>query len=506
MMRAGIISIALFSVLLMNVLRSYGQCTGINMNGSYIGSPKYNSFDTYEDIQTGESFTDFITLQFGVPNKTNCPGWILKVRALTNFSNGTYTIDAQYVSLRFNRVTNGSPSAAAMGVSTNAIPLSTSNVTLINSNAAFMAPPSFSVAHKYDMLVQGGSHLLVGSGTYTATLVFSLYNSSNVLVSTKNLDASFTVFYSNTCTGIVLNSFTNNAYSFTSYAQQMAGATVTDAATLQYNTNGATCRGWTLKVRASGNFVNGANAVSPQYFSLRFNRVNSGSPSAANIGVTNTPVPLSTTDAVIINPSNASFNGGTEHKFDMVIQGGNHLLVPNGTYTSGLVFTLYNQANQLISTTNCNVTFQVNSASNSYTILLQNSADQINMDISTPAAIISGVSVSKAQGLKVTGYSAYQVIVKTSNANLVSSTTTNTVPVAAINLEVTKYTITNPGITCFTRALSVTDQYFITNPLSDHTQQIVEYNLRYFSAPGDSRFLGPSGTFTTNVLFVAIPM
>jgi hypothetical protein len=208
----------------------------------------------------------------------------------------------------------------------------------------------------------------------------------------------------------------------------------------------------------------------------------------------------------MINPSNASFNGGTEHKFDMLIQGGNHLILPNGTYTSSLVFSLYNQANQLISTSNCNITFQVNSTTNSYTLLLQNSANQIDMNLSTPAAIISGVSVSKAQGLKVTGYSAYQVIVKTSNANLVSSTTTNTISVAAISLEVTKYTTTNPGITCFTRALSVTDQYFVTNPLSHYTQQVVEYNLRYFTAPGDSRFSGSSGTFTTNVLFVAIPM
>jgi hypothetical protein len=505
-MKAGIISLVLFSMFHMNVVRSYAQCTGINLNGSYIGSPVYNSFDTYEEVLNGESFTDFITLQFGVPYNSNCAGWVLKVRALTDFSNGMVTIGAQHVSLRFNRVTAGAPSAAAMGVSTNAIPLSTSNVILINSNAAFIAPPSYNVVHKYDMLVQGGSHLLTGSGTYTATLVFSLYNSSNVLVSTKNLQASFTVFYSNSCTGVVLNCYTSNAYSFTSYAKQMAGATVTDAATLQYNTNGATCRGWILKVRASGNFVNGANAVSPQYFSLRFNRVNSGTPSANNIGVTNAPVPLSTTDAVMINPSNASFNGGTEHKFDMLIQGGNHLILPNGTYTSSLVFTLYNQANQLISTSNCNVTFQVNSTTNSYTLLLQNSANQVDMNLSTPAAITTGVSVSKTQGLKVTGYSAYQVIVKTSNANLVSSTTANTIPVAAISLEVTKYTTTNPGIICFTKALSVTDQYFVTNPLSHHTQQVVEYNLRYFTNPGDSRFSGSSGTFTTNVLFVAIPM
>ncbi|TKC08637.1 hypothetical protein [Pedobacter frigoris] len=488
------------------VTRSYAQCTGINMDGAYIGSPIYNSFDTYEDIQAGESFIDFITLQFGIPYNSNCPGWKLKVRALTNFTNGSATIDAQYVSLRFNRVTTGSPSAAAMGVSTAAIPLSTSDVTLINSNAPFMAPPDYNAVHKYDMLVQGGNHLMVGSGTYSATLVFSLYNSSNVLVSTKNLTASFTVFYSNSCTGVGLSSYFSNAYSFTTYAQQMAGATMTDAATIQYNPNGATCRGWSLKVRASGNFVNGGNSVAPQYVSIRFNRVNSGSPTAGAIGATNTLVPLSTSDANVINPSNASFNGGTEHKFDLVIQGGNHLVLPNGTYTTNLIFSLYNQANQLISTTTVAVNFQINSTTNSYTLVLQNSANQVDMNLTTPAAIAAGVSVVKSLGLKVTGYSAYQVVVKTSGANLVSGTSSNTIPVAAINLEVTKATTTSGGITCYTRPLSIVDQYFVTNPLSDYTQQVVEFNLRYFTTPGDSRFSGSSGTFTTNVLFVAIPM
>lgn len=491
---------------LLGVGWSYGQCIGIQMDGSYIGSPVYNSFDTFEDVQSGESFIDFITLQFGVPYNSNCPGWKLRVRALTNFTNGAATISAQYVSLKFNRVTTGAPSAAAMGVSTVAVPLSTSEVTLINSNAAFIAPPDYNVVHKYDMLVAGGSHLLAGSGTYSAVLQFSLYNSGNVLVSTKNLTASFTVFYSNSCTGVVLSSYSSNAYSFANYGQQMAGATIADAATLQYNTNGATCRGWTLKVRTSGNFVNGANSVSAQYFSLRFNRVNSGSPTASAIGLNNAAVPLSTADANIITTSNASFNGGTEHKFDLLIQGGNHLILPNGTYTTNLVFSLYNQSNQLISTATTAVNFQVNSTTNSYTIVLQNSANQVDMNLSTPAAIATGVSVLKLLGLKVTGYSAYQVVVKTTSANLVSASSSNTIPVAAISLEVTKASLTSGGINCYSRALSASDQFFVTNPLSDYTQQIVEYNLRYFTAPGDSRFSGSSGTFTTTVLFVAIPM
>lgn len=483
-----------------------GQCSGLQFDNSYISTPIWNSFDTYEDIQSGESFIDFLTFQFSIPHNCTLPGWKLKVKALTNFTNGSTSIGAQYVALRFNRVTSGAPSAAAMGVSSNAVLLSTSEVTLINSNAAFVAPPDYSVAYKYDMLVLGGNHLLVGTGTYSAVLNFTLYNSSNQVVATKNLTASFNVVYSNSCTGIVLNSYTSNQYAFATYAQQMAGTTVTDAATIQYNTNGATCRGWTLKVRAAGNFINGGNAVPPQYFSLRFNRTNVGSPSGGAIGVSNNSVALSTSDVTLINQSAASFNGGTEQKFDMLIQGGNHLIVPNGTYTTSLTFSLYNQANQLISTTVASVSFQVNSTANSFTLVLQNSANQVDMLFGNISSYLNGVSVTKARGLKITGYGAYQVIVKTTGPSLVSSTSSNTIPVEAINLQTTKYTTTANGINCFNRSLSAVDQYIITNPLSDYTQQIVEYDLRYYTAPGDKRFSLPAGVFTTNILFVAIPM
>lgn len=490
----------------MEAVNVQAQCSGINLDNSYIGSPVYNSFDTYEKVQAGESFIDFITLQFAIPYGSNCPGFKLKVKALGNFSNGINSVAPDFVSLRFNRVTTGSPSAAAMGVSNSSIALSTSDVTLINSNAAFVAPPDYNVVHKYDMLVQGGNQLLVGSGTYSGTLTFSLYNAANQLVTTKNLTASFTVAYSNSCTGVVLNSYSSNQYAFSNYAQQMSGATVADAATLQYNTNGASCRGWTLKVRATGNFINGANTVSPQYFALRFNRVSTGGPSASSIGVNNNPVTLNTTDLALISSSAASFNGNTEQKFDLLIQGGNQLLLPNGTYTTNLIFSLYNQVNQLIASTTTAISFQVNSTVNSYSLVLQNGAAQVDLAFVNPADFVNGISITKARGLKITGYTAYQVIVKTSSANLVTTSSSNTIPVSAINLETTKYTSTAAGISCFNRSLSVSDQYIINNPLSDYTQQSVEYNLRYYTNPGDGRFSSQSGIFTTNILFVATPL
>lgn len=479
-----------------------GQCNGISMNGG-IGGAVWNSFDTYADILAGETFNEFITIQYNLSAPVNCIGWKLRVKALSNFTNGTTTIAPQYVSLRFNRVDAGALSAADMGVTNAIVPLSTSDVTLINSNSPFLTPPVYYAAHKFDMLVQGGNHLLIGSGTYTATLRFTLYNSSDVAVSTKDLQASFNVVYSNSCTGAALSYYQSAQNTFTTYAQQMSGATVTDAVNLQYATNGATCRGWTLKVRAAGNFINGANTVSPNFFSLRFNRVVSGSPSAANIGVSNaTLVPISTSDATLINSSGDSFNGNTAHRFDMIIQGGNHLLVPNGTYTTNLIFSLYNQANQLVSTTTNTIVFQINSSISSFTVVLQNSANQVDM-VFTPALYTTGISIQKLRGLKVTGYNGHQILVKTSTANLISGA--NTIPVSVVSLETTKYTSTSTGIICYTRNLSATDQIIVSNPLTNHTQQVVEYDLRYYTQPGDTRLSSQTGTFTTNVIFVAIP-
>ena len=215
---------------------------------------------------------------------------------------------------------------------------------------------------------------------------------------------------------------------------------------------------------------------------------------------------INNTDVTLINLSNAPFTAytSTEHKFDMLIQGGNHLLVPNGTYTGNLIFTLYNQNNELVSMSTVPVSFAVNSTSNSYTLELQNSANEVDLVFNTLESYTNGVSVAKSRGLKVTGYNPYQVLIKTSGLNLVGADS-NTIPVAAVSVETTKYTSTSGGILTFTRELSTADQIIITNPLTDYTQQVVEYNLRYFTAPNDSRLSAKSGVFSTTVLFVFIP-
>jgi hypothetical protein len=463
-------------------------------------------FNTAAQISSGLTVSDYITVQYGgfVNGVTYASGWTLRVRANGNFSNGSTSIAAQYVSISFSSAPSGPTGVAGRGYQT----LSTSTAKqLITTTSAIQTPPMYFFEHKLNMRVTGGSHLTVGTGTYSGTLTLTLVDKNGITVATNNnVLASFVVNYNNSCSGATIATYASNQPTFTSYAQQMAGTTVTDALTVQYTPNAATCAGWSLKVRAAGNFVSGSNSVAPQYFSFRFNRVSNGLPSASDIGVTNNPVVLSNTDVSLISQSNGSFtaNTGTEHKFDMIIQGGNHLLLPNGTYSGSLIVTLYNQSNQVVSSSTVTVSFAVNSTSNSYTVVFQNSADNIVMTFNTASDYTNGVSVTKTKGLKITGYNPYQVVIKTSAANLVSASS-NTIPVSAVSLQATQSTSTTGGILVYSRALSTSDQILISNPMVDYTQQVVEYTLRYYTQAGDNRLSQPGGSYNTSVLFVVMP-
>jgi hypothetical protein len=441
-------------------------------------------------------------LQYSI-NSTSQSGWTVKIQANSDFSNGTATIAASFVSLTYASSVGGPTGTSSRGYQSLS---TTTEKSMINSTRNITNSHNF-FQQRFNMRVAGGNHLNVGSGTYSTTLTATLYDKNgNVMASSNNIAVSFVVNYSSTCQGATINTYSSTQGTFNTYAEQMAGATVTDALSVQYSPNGATCDEWSLNVRAAGNFTNGSQSVAPQFFSLRFNRVSTGTPTATQIGVNNTPVVLNNTDVVLINGSNAPFGANvfTEHKFDMLIQGGNHLLVPNGTYTGTLLFSLYNSNNVLVSTSTVAVSFQINSVYSSLTLELQNSANEIDLVFNTLESYMNGVSVTKSRGMRIVGYMPYQVLIKTSGLNLVGSDS-NTIPVAAVNVQTTKYTPTSGGISTFTRALSTVDQIIVTNPMVDNTQQVTEYDLRYYTAANDSRLAGKTGTFNTTVLFVIIP-
>ncbi|RZK80688.1 MAG: hypothetical protein EOO92_07275 [Pedobacter sp.] len=474
-------------------------CQGAVLGGQ--AGTAYN-FDTYAKIANGATVTDAATISYN-PNGASCKNWSLRVRADGNFVNGSSSVSPQYFALRFNRVDNGNPSAAAIGTSNTAVTVGAADVTLINqSNASFNGYTS----HKFDMVIQGGNHLMQATtqGTYTCKFIFSLYNFAGQLVSTQDVYMSFVVSFSNTCNTAIVGGSTGNIYNFNTYASLQTGGTQTDAINFQYNTNAATCIGWTLKVRANGNFVNGSSSVPPQFFSLRFGRVSSGSPSAAAMGVTNSPVSLGLADVTLINQSNAPFSGYTEHKFDLIIQGGNHLSAASttGTYSCPLIFSLYNQAGQLVSSTTINARFQI-SYNSGYNFTMTFTDPNVNLSFNTPSDYTNGKSVSKTNGLRIVAYSAYEVLVKTVGPNLISGS--NTMPVSIMRLENTP-PAARPGITSTTVSLSATDQRIILNTMPNYLYQTVDYNLRYFTNPGNTTVASsPSGSYTTQIIYVILP-
>lgn len=466
----------------------------------FLGTPV--TFNTKADILTNITSNNYLTLQYNL-NSNSQSGWTVRIQANSDFSNGTATIAASFVSLNYASAVGGPNGTSSRGYQN----LSTSAAMSMINSSGNITGGNRNFQQLFDMRVTGGNHLNVGSGTYSTTLTVTIFDrNGSVMATNNNIAVSFVVNYSSTCQGATLNTYSSTQGTFNTYAEQMAGATVTDALSVQYSPNGATCDEWSLNVRAAGNFTNGNESVAPQFFSLRFNRVSTGTPTAVQIGVDNTPVVLNNTDVVLINGSNAPFGAYvfTEHKFDMLIQGGNHLMVPNGTYTGTLIFSLYNSNNVLVSTSTVAVSFMVNAVSNSLTLELQNSANEINLVFNTLESYMNGVSVTKSRGMRVVGYQPYQVLIKTSGLNLVGSES-NTIPVAAVNVQTTKYTSSSGGISTFTRALSTADQIIVTNPMVDYTQQVVEYDLRYYTAANDSRLAGKTGTFNTTVLFVIIP-
>ena len=491
----GLMQLSLLTVSFL-LLSIKGHTQTIN---GVLGTPV--TYNTKAEIATTRTSNNYLTLQYSI-NTTSRSGWTVRIQANSNFSNGTATIAASFVSLTYASAVGGPTGTNSRGYQS----LSTTTArSMVNSTRDITNSHSF-FEQRFNMRVAGGNHLNVGSGTYSTTLTVTLLDrDGKVMASSNNIPVSFVVNYSSTCQGAVLNTYSSVQGTFSTYAEQMAGKTVTDAVSVQYSPNGATCDQWKLNVRAAGNFTNGSQSVAPQFFSLRFNRVSTGTPTAVQIGVNNTPVVLNNTDVVLINGSNAPFEANvlTEHKFDMLIQGGSHLLIPNGTYTGTLIFSLYNSNNVLVSTSTVAVSFIINSVYSSLTVELQNSANEIDMVFNTVESYMNGVSITKSRGMRVVGYMPYQVMIKTSGLNLTGSDS-NVIPVDAVNVQTTKFTASSGGITTFTRALSTVDQIIVSNPMVDNTHQVTEYDLRYYTAPNDSRLSGKTGTFNTTVLFVII--
>lgn len=464
--------------------------------GYYTGTGP--AINTYAQTQSGGTTLKYLTVQTTLTGTNYAAGWTLSVRANGDFINGTSSVPSQYVSLKFNSAVSKKPT----GVSGSQVALTSSDAVLLNSTASLNN--IYYMAQDFDLTVQGGNQLLVPTtGTYSTTLTLTLKDNNGVVIATNSgVAISFTIGYSNSCSGLALTAGFTNGPNFSTYASISSGATASQAISLQYTPNAANCTGWSLKVKANGNFTNGSSSVTPDHVSLQFNSVTSGSPSAAAIGISSNPVALSTSDVTLINNSNAPFQGYTAQAYDMIVQGGNYLLAgATGTYSCPLTFSVYNYSGQLVATANVTASFQISyNNSSSYTVTVNNPT--VSFQFNTPAAYNNGVTVTDANGLSITGYASYEVIAKTTDANLTNGS--STIPVSVIQLA-NSAPAGKTAITSTTINLSTADQVIITNPLPDYTYQTVQYNLQYSIAGGDSHLFSiPVGNYSTQLIFVVL--
>jgi hypothetical protein len=482
------------------------QCANTTISGYDSGGPQLTTANQL--LVTGITKSECVSVEYH-PDGGSCSGWKLHVKAMDpNFSNGGNTIPVGYISLRYN------------GTGGSTLPLSTSGGILIQNGATLSG---YYTVQKLDFIVAPGNHLLVPNGTYSTPLMFSFLDNNDNVMSSFTMSVDFQVQYwgpnlSDYCADISLSGYGGYGYTFSTYAQLMAGATVTDAVTLRYSlvNNSTNCPGWKLTVKAtSPYFSNGSNDVSINNASLQFNRTEGSGPSGSAIGVTTGLIPLSTSESVVIAHSNARLQAppkGTifTQKYDLVLQVGASLNLPTaGAYTVDLIFSIYDENNQLISAyTISDVGFQNQYNGNSNISLeLQNGGNSANFDFSTITSRTSGISLVKNNALKVTSHKDYQIFAQTLSDDLVASASSLTLPVSVIHLAAS---LSSPisGVSCYTIQLSANNtQALITNTNPTYPNQTVVYNLNYFINGNDPDILyAPGGNYSGTLVFVAQPL
>src|SRR5690554_4808623 len=188
----------ILTCLLMSLISnlSIAQC---NFTLGGWGSSNLPRFDTYQQAMAGGVGVHAANLQFNSNNST-CTGWKLTVRALNpHFSNGIDFVPISFGTLQYNNTTNGGPSAAAIGMNTDPIPLTMTEQVIVQSSKE---PINRYFMQNYDLNLQGGAQLLQPSaGIYSVALLFTLYDHRGSVISTYQMtNVGFQLYYLNATT------------------------------------------------------------------------------------------------------------------------------------------------------------------------------------------------------------------------------------------------------------------------------------------------------------------
>lgn len=301
-----------------------------------------------------------------------------------------------------------------------------------------------------------------------------------------------------------------------SYQVKMAGYTQSDFERVQignisYNTN---ISNWKLTVQATGNYTGSGSGeiISVGYTSLQFEGVSPGNMVPSSSG----PLALSLTEQVLINGApaiNPNISGYfIEYQFLLNIQGGNHLLVNTGRYSTSIIFRLYDGNNQLIDqVVQSDFGFQINNSGQGGNSELQvrNGGGLVEFSFNNPMDYQTGKSVQKSASVYAKSFSRYQILVKAGGPELLSSNSTDAVAVNLFQIEAGQ-SLKNLPYLEFNGPIKISDQeqILLKNQMNNYNYQEVEYDLNYSISGQDSMQLldvFPS-TYSGILYFIMIPL
>lgn len=315
-----------------------------------------------------------------------------------------------------------------------------------------------------------------------------------------------------------LGAYNGGQPSFSTYPQMVSGQTFNNQVAIPVMYYGANLNvnEWKLTARLTQDYANESNGsytVGAQYSYLKFNsQENNNSTNGALVNVPTQSFQLSKFNEVTLIQSNVNLNGAVNRlfRYNLTIQGGNHLLtIPNGMYNSSYEFKLYKISGgtqELIGIYTSplgDARFQLSFGGNygGQSVILQNGAQQFNLNYSSPNDYATEKSVTIANGLRVNTYST-QLAVEASG-DFISSSSSQTIPLSNLKLQLSTNQNYNKLQIISPITLSTTTQPVAIR--AGDTPQDITYNVRFF-IPANSPGLNVSpGTYSTRVYFVIMP-
>jgi hypothetical protein len=176
--------------------------------------------------------------------------------------------------------------------------------------------------------------------------------------------------------------------------------------------------------------------------------------------------------------------------FQYSATGGADFLVPAGTYSTTLTYTVTNLG---IIKSSATATLSV-TISSINAVSLQGAGNIATLTFSTPANYENGVQITQPAALNIFSTLPYHVSVSAPNLNYMS----NTIPIGNVNINATPST-SNASITTTIASLLSSAQTIITSGIPTLSQN---FDLLYSTGAGNNAFLNkPAGTYTSTLTY-----